>query len=77
MSYRLLVSTILTIIIVYSFIFLIKDTRTEPMIKSQTHEYQMDVDEDSVHIYDNQRFVGSVPFKDNPSLDSLILKDNQ
>ena len=40
------------------------------------HEYQLDVDQDSIYLYDKQRRIGSVPFGCNPSIDSLILKDN-
>lgn len=40
------------------------------------HEYQMEVDEKEAAIYDNGRYVGTVKFEDNPTLDELILRDN-
>lgn len=44
--------------------------------KCPPSDYQLDVHEDSIHVWDGKRFIGSVVF-DNSKLDSLILKDNE
>lgn len=38
------------------------------------HEYQIDVDEGTIDIYDGNRYLGNYPYD---SLFSVILKDNQ
>jgi hypothetical protein len=41
-----------------------------------THEYQLEVEEDGLLIYDGDRFVGFAKFQNN-SVDKVILRDNQ
>jgi hypothetical protein len=40
-------------------------------------EYQLSVDCDTIHIYDGNRYVGSLASSSVPTLDSLIIEDNK
>lgn len=42
-----------------------------------TNGYQMSVDADSIHLYDGNRYVGSLACSAVPALDSLIIEDNR
>ena len=44
---------------------------------SPNREYQMSVDADSIHLYDGNRYVGSLACSVVPALDSLIIEDNR
>ena len=39
-------------------------------------DYQMELTQDSVYLYDGYILVGTVPFIGNTPLDSILLKDN-
>lgn len=41
----------------------------------ETHEYQFDLDMDSLWVFEHNRFIGKVAYA-NTALDSIILKDN-
>lgn len=45
--------------------------------KKISHDYQLDVDQEGGTLVDNGRIVGRMNYGDNPTLDSLINKDNQ
>jgi hypothetical protein len=40
-------------------------------------DYQLDLIEDSILVWDGNRYVGTIPMWDNSPLDSLLLKDNE
>lgn len=40
-------------------------------------EYQILVGMDTVYIYDNNRYVGQIPYSDTDALSQLIVEDNQ
>jgi hypothetical protein len=40
------------------------------------YQYQITLEDDSIHVENNGRYVGSVPYSDSP-IDSLFLKDNE
>ena len=45
----------------------------------EQRDYQLDVGEDSIQVYDGYRHVGTIPFQDTfniTELDNLILLDN-
>lgn len=42
----------------------------------QLHEYQMDIDQDSLHIFDKGRYVGAVHTGNSP-IDTLLIHDNE
>jgi hypothetical protein len=42
-----------------------------------TNGYQMTVDADSIHLYDGNRYIGSLASSAVPELDSLIIEDNR
>ena len=42
----------------------------------QLHEYQIDVDNDSIYLFDGNKYIGAAPWSDG-KLDSLILNDNR
>jgi len=46
----------------------------------QQRDYQLDIGEDSIQVYDGYRHVGTIPFQDTSNiteLDNLILLDNK
>lgn len=45
--------------------------------KEVGHDYQLDVDQEGGTLVDNGRIVGRLNYGDNPTLDSLVDKDNQ
>lgn len=47
-----------------------------PNAKSLVRDYQIEIDQDSIYLYDGERFVGAVKGESTGSLDSLMLKDN-
>lgn len=40
------------------------------------HEYQLELELDSMSLYDQKRFIGKVPYTNSP-LDSLLMADNE
>jgi len=44
---------------------------------SSNGEYQVTIDADSIHLYDGNRYVGSLASSSVPALDSLIIEDNR
>lgn len=64
-------------IIKYVGIFLIAWT-TLALLPEQ-RDYQLNVGEDNIQVYDGNRYVGTIPFQDTSNiteLDNLILLDN-
>lgn len=57
---------------------IIKETQqsTYNLEERNNQEYQVMLDRDSIIIWDNQRWVGSIPYSDS-KFDSLIFKDNE
>lgn len=53
-----------------------KATEDLPQPPSLLRDYQIEVDNDSIYLWDGTREVGSVPQGSN-KFDSIILKDNQ
>lgn len=51
---------------------------TEDLLQppSLLRDYQIEVDNDSIYVWDGTREVGSVP-RDTSKLDSILLRDNQ
>lgn len=45
--------------------------------KKKAHDYSLDVDNDGSTLVDNGKIVGRLNYGDNPTLDSLVDKDNQ
>ena len=54
-------------------------TENKAMQMVDARDYQIDIVEDSLLVFDGNRFVGAIPFNyDKPSpIDSLIMMDNQ
>lgn len=63
---------ILPTVVVSSLIMLISGKRKQV----KPREYQIEIDMDSIHIFDGNRRVGAVPWDDG-KVDSVILYDNQ
>lgn len=40
-------------------------------------DYQIELEEDSILVFDGHRHVGTIPMWDNSPLDSLLQKDNE
>jgi len=47
-----------------------------PVQKIHPHEYQMDITDDSLYLFDGAVHIGTVKWDTNSPLDSLIIEDN-
>lgn len=76
MKYLILTALLLSIVL---FMYKIKQRKDhEPEVtKGLLRDYQIEVDNDSIYIYDVDRRVGATQWHDNQSVDSIIEKDNQ
>jgi hypothetical protein len=54
-----------------------KWTRNEDLTITETSEYQLFLEPDSLMIYSFQRKVAAVPYKQTGVLDSIFIKDNE
>jgi len=52
------------------------DAETKPVTYAPLRDYQIEVTQDSIYLFDGDRKVGAVPFGNTP-IDSLIMKDNE
>lgn len=63
------------IIVVIATLCSCNDAET-PVKYDPLRDYQIEVTQDSIYVFDGQRGVGALPFGNTP-IDSLIMKDNE
>lgn len=67
---------ILSIMIILLVVTNIARKFKKPITPSLMREYQIELSNDSVYIYDGNRYVGSALWQDGCNIDSVFLKDN-
>ena len=84
LAYLLIIATV--IIIMQQFLTEIKPTDKTKYTSTKKNsaytiiparDYQIEFVEDSMLIFDGNRYVGTIPMWDNSPLDSLLKKDNE
>ncbi len=71
-----LLTIIFLAIIIFSFTF--QGCRKAPVIITHPTDYHFNVDNEGYDIYtEDMKLVGRINYGDNPTLDSLIDKDNE
>lgn len=64
---------IATCVIIYMYLHPIQKVVVQNV---STHEYQLDIIDDTLELYDGDRHVGTVKWDTGAPLDSLIIDDN-